>query len=138
MRITTLQEPFQDLSTKHLPVGGIFKQPLTQDEWDRYRLTEEQIEFYQQNGYVAGIRLLADDQVDQLRDELSALVAPSHPGRHLFYEYNSNESARPSRILFHALGAWRVAPGFHDLLWNPAFLIWAVTGVRPSGRFDTR
>jgi hypothetical protein len=25
--------------------------------------------------------------------------------------------------LFHALGAWRIAPGFHDLLWNPAFVM---------------
>jgi ectoine hydroxylase-related dioxygenase (phytanoyl-CoA dioxygenase family) len=24
-------------------------------------------------------------------------------------------------VLFHALGAWRIAPGFHDVLWNPAF-----------------
>jgi len=41
----------------------------------------------------------------------------------LFYEFNSNESADPAKILFHALGAWRIAPGFHDLLWNPAFCV---------------
>jgi ectoine hydroxylase-related dioxygenase (phytanoyl-CoA dioxygenase family) len=41
----------------------------------------------------------------------------------LFYEYHANESTDPLKTLFHALGAWRVATGFHDLLWNPAFLV---------------
>src|SRR5437588_7423717 len=48
---------------------------------------------------------------------------PGHAGRDLFHEYHSNESTDPNRVLFHALGAWRVLPGFHDLLWNPAFLV---------------
>jgi ectoine hydroxylase-related dioxygenase (phytanoyl-CoA dioxygenase family) len=113
----------EDLSTRHYPVAGLFVEPRRTHEWNRYLLTGEQIEFYHQNGYLAGIRMLNDEQVDQLRDELSALVDPSHPGRELFYEYNSNESTDPSKMLFHALGAWRVAPGFHDLLWNPAFLM---------------
>jgi ectoine hydroxylase-related dioxygenase (phytanoyl-CoA dioxygenase family) len=41
----------------------------------------------------------------------------------LFYEYNSNESADPARVLFHALGAWRITRGFHDILWHPAFTV---------------
>ena len=47
-------------------------------------------------------------------------IIPSHS---LYYEFHSNESADPSTILFHALGAWRIGPGFHDVLWNPRFLV---------------
>jgi ectoine hydroxylase-related dioxygenase (phytanoyl-CoA dioxygenase family) len=68
-----------------------------------------------------GIRILSDEQVDALRDELQGLFDPRHPGNGLFHEFHTNESPDPSRVLFHALGAWRITPGFHDLLWHPAF-----------------
>ncbi len=125
----------EDLSNKHHLLSDLFHRPRRRDEWDRYRLSNEQVHFYHRNGYLAGIRMLNDEQVDGLREELSALVDPSHPGRELFYEYNSNESTDPSRILFHALGAWRVAPGFHDLLWNPAFLTPAAQLLGGAVRF---
>jgi ectoine hydroxylase-related dioxygenase (phytanoyl-CoA dioxygenase family) len=112
-----------DLSTKHQPITSLFEQALTPENWQQYRLNEEQLTFYHEHGYVTGIRLLDDEQVELLRNELAEVVNPDHPGRDLFYEYNSNESTDATKVLFHALGAWRVAPGFHDLLWNPAFLL---------------
>lgn len=84
-------------------------------------MSDEQIEFYREHGYVAGIRMLEDGQVDVLREELATLADSTHPAHELFYEYHSNESADPAKILFHALGAWRISKGFHDVLWNPAF-----------------
>ena len=90
---------------------------------NQYRLTPGEIEFFHANGYLAGIRLLNDDQIEVLREQLSRLIDPYHPGHKLFYEFHSNESTDPSTVLFHALGAWRIAPGFHDLLWHPAFLV---------------
>jgi len=125
----------EDLSTKHQPLSNLFAHPHTREEWDAYQLSQAQIEFYDRNGYVAGIPMLADNQVEQLRRELNELVEGSHPARHLFYEYNSNESTDPATILFHALGAWRVTPGFHDLLWNPAFLLPAAQLLRGPVRF---
>jgi ectoine hydroxylase-related dioxygenase (phytanoyl-CoA dioxygenase family) len=113
----------EDLSTHHNLIGSLFKRQLTPEEWAEYRLSDEQVEFYRENGYLAGIRLLNDEQVEMLRQELAELVDRNHPGNDLFYEFNSNESADPEKILFHALGAWRITPGFHDLLWNPAFCI---------------
>lgn len=113
----------EDLSRNHNSIGTLFSQPRTAEEWRYYRLSDEQVQFYRENGYLAGIRLLNDDQIEALRKELAELVDPGHPGNELFYEFNSNESADPKKILFHALGAWRIAPGFHDLLWNPAYCV---------------
>ncbi|HEY3137737.1 MAG TPA: phytanoyl-CoA dioxygenase family protein [Blastocatellia bacterium] len=110
-----------DLSTQHQPITSLFKLPRSTEEWISHCLSDEQVEFYRRNGYVAGIPMLTDEQVEALREELVALSDPSHEANHLFYEYHSNESRDPSTTLFHALGAWRIAPAFHDLLWNPAF-----------------
>ena len=122
----------EDLSRQHYPLTSLFPRLR---EVEKFRLTDEQITFFHVNGYLAGLRLFDDDQIDALRAEFVLLSDPDHPGRHLFYEYNSNESTDPSRILFHALGAWRVAPGFHDLLWNPAFLVPAAQLLKGSVRF---
>ena len=112
-----------DLSEHHGPITKLFKWPSGSDDWNQYRLTSAQIDFFHTNGYVAGIRLLNDEQIDMLREELAQVIDPNHPGHDFFYEFHSNESTDPLTVLFHALGAWRISPAFHDLLWNPAFLI---------------
>ncbi|HSP64478.1 MAG TPA: phytanoyl-CoA dioxygenase family protein [Pyrinomonadaceae bacterium] len=114
---------FDDLSSRHSPLTGLFKTPATAETWNQYRLNEDQIEFFHTHGYLAGIRVLDDEQIEALRAELTELIDPNHPGHGLFYEFHSNESTDPATVLFHALGAWRIAAGFHDLLWNPAFLM---------------
>lgn len=111
-----------DLSTIHRPITDLFAWPRHAGDWNALRLTDDQVSFYRQHGYVAGIRMLEPHQIESLRQELAELVNPSHAGRPLFYEYNSNESSDPSTVLFHALGAWRVTPALHDVLWNPRFL----------------
>ncbi len=109
-----------DLSTHHQPITDLFPRASTTD-LESYRLSNDQIEFYQENGYLAGIKILDDSQIEALRSELAEWFEPDHPGRELWYEYHSNESSDPNQVLFHALGAWRIKPGFHDLLWHPAF-----------------
>ena len=124
-----------DLAKYHAPVTGLFRVPASADEWDEYRLTDEQVEFYEENGYLAGVRMLSDGQVERLRAELRELMNPEHPRGDLWYEFHSNESRDPSRVLFHALGAWRIAPGFHDLLWNPRFTVAASQLLGGAVRF---
>src|SRR5205823_831799 len=115
--------PVTELFRAHAPGRG------------EYRLTEEQVGFYEENGYLAGVRMLDEDQVEALRAELAELMNPSHERSTLWYEFHSNESRDPSRVLFHALGAWRIAPGFHDLLWNPRFTVAASQLLGGAVRF---
>lgn len=125
----------EDLSTRHQPITSLFNLPNSRDEWTAYRLSDEQVAFYRQHGYVAGIRMLTDEQVEVLRAELAALAHPSNEANPLFYEYHSNESLDPATILFHALGAWRISPAFHDMLWNPAFTVPAAQLLGGAVRF---
>jgi len=125
----------QDLSRKHHLIGTLFTWPRSEAEWQAFKLSADQVSFYRQNGYLAGIRLLNDEQVAALRTEVDELTNPRHPGRQLFYEYHSNESTDPNTVLFHALGAWRVTPGLHDVLWNPAFVMAAAQLLGGPVRF---
>ena len=125
----------EDLSIYHDLIGNLFTKPSIAEEWVRYRLSDEQVEFYREHGYLAGVKMLDDEQIEALREELRELVEPAHPGHQLFYEFNSNESADPAKVLFHALGAWRITQGFHDLLWNPAFTVAASQLLEGAVRF---
>ena len=112
----------QDLSNFHHPVGTMLNPQLNRNH-ACFRLSEDQVNFFHEYGYVSGVRVFIDEKVEILRKELADLTDPKHPGHELFYEYHSNESQTADHTLFHALGAWRITPGFHDLLWNPAFTI---------------
>lgn len=112
----------EDLSAVHRPITSLFPS-LKDGDFDRYCLSSEDVEFFHEQGYLAGVQLLDSSHVEVLKGELTEFFDPKHDGHDLWHEYHSNESGDPERVLFHALGAWRLRPGFHDLLWNPAFLI---------------
>src|SRR5947207_15799705 len=95
-----------DLSTRHEPIGDLLSLPKTAAQRDCYQLSDEQVAFYHEHGYLAGVRILTDEQIDKLRNELVDFFNPNHQGHELWYEYHTNESSRPDTILFHALGAW--------------------------------
>lgn len=125
--------PEKDLSKVHQLVSDLFRYPTTAAEWEPYKLTDEQVAFFKEQGYVSHIKLLEVWQVEALNEELAAIIDPHYSQNSLFYEFHSNESSDPNAVLFHALGAWRLTPGFHDVLWNPAFVMAAsqLLGNRP-------
>ena len=123
-----------DLSHEHAPISDIFPAPSA-DDFERYRLSDEQLAFYEENGYLDKVKILDDAQIEALREELRAFFHADHDGKELWYEYHANESGDPNNVLFHALGAWRIAPGFHDILWHPAFTVPASQLLGGSVRF---
>lgn len=113
----------RDLADYNHPISEMFTIPANDQEWEKYRLSDEQVVFFEENGYLSGIKLLEDNQVEQLNKELLAVMDPSHPSHDLLYEFHSNEAEDPDRVIFHSLGHWRMTPGFHDILWNPAYVM---------------
>jgi ectoine hydroxylase-related dioxygenase (phytanoyl-CoA dioxygenase family) len=111
----------KDLADFNHPITSLFNQPQSPEEWRQYILSKDQIEFYKENGYLSGIKILTEDQVDFLNEELANLTPITEERKELFYQYESNESENPEKVLFHAIGGWRTMTGFHDLLWSPAY-----------------
>lgn len=121
-----------DFSQHHAPVSDLF--PAFED-LQPLRLSEEKLNFFFANGYVAGIQVFTEEQCDKICEELQELSRPDHAGHELWYEYNSNESVDPTKVLFHALGAWRLRAGLHDCLFNQRMLVPASQLLDGSVRF---
>ena len=111
---------FMDLSTRHQPVSEFFDYPESPGEWASCALSPAQVESFDELGFLSGIRILERDQIEELKTELNKVLDPEHTGNPLFYEFHLNESEDEAKVLFHALGAWRLEPALHDLPWSPA------------------
>lgn len=70
----------EDLSQQHAPISDLFPQPATPADWDQYRLSDEQLTFYEENGHVAGAQVLNDDPIDELSESLNVRFT-LHPRR---------------------------------------------------------
>ena len=112
-----------DLSEHHQLISDLFPSISFKEAWEKYKLSDEQISFFNTYGFLSDVKLLEDRQVEKLLYDLEEIKDPSHPRHNLFYEFHSNESKDPNAVLFHSLGHWRITTGFHDVLWNPAFVI---------------
>ena len=106
----------RDLSEIHGPLTGLFADSVPA------KLSQDELARFQTDGFTKGISVLDGKQIEQLLGELREFALPEHAGHDLWYEYHANESKEPDSVLFHALGAWRLRPGFHDLLWNRAIV----------------
>ena len=104
-----------DLSRHHEPLTELFaRNPAVS-------LSEAELDSYRRNGFLSGIPMLSEAQLDVLCADLATLMNPNHEGRELWHEYHTNEAQDPDQVLFHSLGAWRIKASYHDALWNKSF-----------------
>ena len=54
----------QDLSQYGRPLGALFELPKDAKQWEAFRLTDEQVAFYHEQGYLQGVRILGDAQIE--------------------------------------------------------------------------
>jgi hypothetical protein len=97
-----------DLSLSHEPLSDLFAQPAFPDSLLN-------VDDFERDGFVSGLPLLTENQINLLRGALNDLIDQNADDPR-FYEYNSNESKEDGNRLIHALGAWRISPAFHDLI----------------------
>ena len=64
----------EDLSKFHHPVSTFLGHPFTKNEEPQYRISQDQIDFYHANGYLSGVRVLTDHQIDQLCADRKSVV----------------------------------------------------------------
>jgi hypothetical protein len=57
------------------------------------------VNFFHEYGYLSGIKMLEEWQVDELCKQQAEIADPNHPGHHLFYEFH-NESTDPDSVYF--------------------------------------
>jgi hypothetical protein len=124
-----------DLSQHHAPLLDLFPRSTDLSAPARHRLSEDQLEFFREKGYLSGIPMLDARQLEALRAEVDRIAGAPDAELRLLYEHNRNESDDPSLRLFHCLGHWRILPALHDLLWHPAFTIPAAQLLGGAVRF---
>ncbi len=90
---------------------------------DPFKLSPAQIERYREEGYLAGVDLLAPEQVAELARRLELLRCGLHEHMDRLYEVEADYLARPGEVVFHFLGAWLVDPWFHDILFSPQITV---------------
>lgn len=64
----------KDLAEFKDPIGDLFagRKDLP------FQLADPDVEFFEQNGYLSGIRLLDEEQIDTLRREIAELMHPHY------------------------------------------------------------
>src|SRR5438067_955649 len=100
------------------PATGLFPRLRSRDDVERQRLRDDQVRSFEENGYVAGIRVLEGATLDAVREAVERIQRGESPRLEDLYEVEEDYDRDPAKNAFHCLGAWRVEPALRELLPN--------------------
>lgn len=112
-----------DYKTIHRICGNLFRPLQSEEQRRQCMLSEEQVQFYRENGFVKGPRILDDHQIQVLRDSLERIRQGQNRRIEELYEVDEDYKKAPEQNVFHFLGAWMIDEGFHDILFDPKITI---------------
>src|SRR5262245_30282499 len=106
--------------TRPTPVTGLFPAVRSRADADARRLSPEQVRSLEENGYVAGIRVLEAAALEAVREAVERILRGETPHLDRLYEVEEDYYRDPEHNAFHCLGGWLVEPALHDLVFHPA------------------
>ncbi|PCJ60518.1 MAG: phytanoyl-CoA dioxygenase family protein [Planctomycetota bacterium] len=109
------------LKSKHEMVGDLFTMMSSAVEYDQYKLSEKDISFYHEKGYLPNHKILNKIQLDALEDGLENNL------RKLFEDRSNDLIIDPelstNKRLIYFQGGWCNDANFHDLIFHPAITV---------------
>ncbi|PYQ50402.1 MAG: phytanoyl-CoA dioxygenase family protein [Acidobacteria bacterium] len=106
--------------THPTPLTGLFPSIRSRRDADALRLGAEEVRSFEEDGFVAGIRVLQGAALDAVREAAERIQRGVTPHLDLLYEVDEDYYRDPGRNAFHCLGGWLVEPVLHDLIFHPA------------------
>ena len=91
--------PYKDLSTVHSLVSDIINHPPTREEWEQYKLSDEQVDFFNEQGYLANIKMLDEKQVAIIKAEIEELADSKHLANKHSHEASMGRRVRAAAML---------------------------------------
>jgi len=109
--------------TRRGPLTHLFPRLRSRRNADSLQLSDQQLRFFEENGYVAGIRLLEGTGLEAVREAVERIHRRENPHLSLLYEIEEEYDRNPDQNAFHFLGGWLVEEALHDLVFHPALTV---------------
>src|SRR5262245_28796006 len=99
-------------------VGDAFPAAKSAEQRKQFELTRQQVAFFNENGYLAPIRLLSDELVQRFREKLELMIRDDYArADELFCAPRLKPGETKGMIYFQQ--AWMTEEIYHDLVFSP-------------------
>lgn len=114
----TMQAP--RYQSKHKMITNMFSPVPSKKDAEKFKLSNAQINFFHQNGYLPNNKILDQTQLEQLRTSLEDIVYGRNPFKN---DLVGNAVIEPEKGFAYFQGAWYIDKFFHDLVFHPAITV---------------